>query len=173
MCRVGFPAFPQLQFSASVSWLRVITGLGFRVIASLPNLNPRRILYGSTTHEDGRGDEVEKLLAAHAAVVFGGDDRIGQALSPVTGPTDARRYSRLSTASGKARLITEFTQRGNLGDEVLLPPDVGLERQAIVYSTEKAKLATARSVILIRFQEEPKYGRVEAWEDHGGSTGEQ
>jgi hypothetical protein len=28
-------------------------------------------------------------------------------------------------------------------------------------------------LILIRFQDELKYGRVEAWEDHGGSTGEQ
>jgi N-methylhydantoinase B len=28
-------------------------------------------------------------------------------------------------------------------------------------------------LILIRFQDEPNYGRVEAWEDHGGLTGEQ
>ena len=28
-------------------------------------------------------------------------------------------------------------------------------------------------LIIIRFQDEPNYGRVEAWEDHGGSTGEQ
>jgi len=28
-------------------------------------------------------------------------------------------------------------------------------------------------LIPIRFQDEPNYGRVEAWEDHGGLTGEQ
>ena len=28
-------------------------------------------------------------------------------------------------------------------------------------------------LILIRFQDEPNDGRVEAWEDHGGLTGEQ
>ena len=32
------------------------------------------------------------------------------------------------------------------GMKFFLPPDVGLERQAVVYSAEKAKLATARSV---------------------------
>jgi hypothetical protein len=109
-------------------------------------LNPRRISYGSITHEDDRGDEVEKLLTAHPAVISGGRDRTGQALSPVAGPPDARRDSRLSTASGKARFVAQFAQRGDFGDEILLPPDVELERQAVVYSAEEAKLATARSV---------------------------
>src|SRR5687767_1962271 len=131
---------------ASLSTIRTITRFSSGVIASLPNLNPRRIFYGSTTDEDDRGDEVEKLLAAHPAVLSGGGDRTGQALSPVTGPTHTRGDSLLSIASGKARFIAEFTQRGNLGDEVLLSPDVELERQAVVYSAEKAELATARSV---------------------------
>ena len=64
----------------------------------------------------------------------------------VAGPTDTKRDSRLSTASGKARFGAQFAQRGDFGDEVLLPPDVELERQAVVYSAEEAKLATARSV---------------------------
>jgi Phage integrase, N-terminal SAM-like domain len=42
--------------------------------------------------------------------------------------------------------LPEFAQRGDLGDEVLLSPDVGLERQAVVYSAEEAKLAAARGV---------------------------
>src|SRR5438105_11497121 len=73
-------------------------------------------------------------------------DRTGQALSPVAGPTDTRGDSRLSTASAKARFVTQFAQRGDFGNEVLLSPDVELERQAVIYSAEEAKLATARSV---------------------------
>ena len=116
------------------------------MLVSLPNLNPRRISYGSITHEDDRGDEVEKLLAPHPVVLSGGRDRTGQALSPVAGPTDTRGDSRLSTASAKARFVTQFAQRGDFGNEVLLSPDVELERQAVIYSAEEAKLATARSV---------------------------
>ena len=44
------------------------------------------------------------------------------------------------------------------------------------FSRAARKAGTAlisSSLILIRFQDEPNYGRVEAWEDHGGSTGEQ
>src|SRR5882762_9002699 len=52
----------------------------------------------------------------------------------------------LPTASAKARFVAQFAQRGDFGDEVLLSPDVELERQAVVYSAEEAKLATARSV---------------------------
>ena len=39
----------------------------------------------------------------------------------------------------------------------------------------KSPILSAKDLllILIRFQDEPNYGRVEAWEDHGGSTGEQ
>jgi hypothetical protein len=42
-------------------------------------------------------------------------------------PDHPRRDSRLSVAFGKARLVPQFAQCGDLGDEVLLPPDVGLE----------------------------------------------
>ena len=80
------------------------------------------------------------------AVLSGGRDRTGQALSTLAGPTHTRGDSRLSFGSGKRRFVAQFAQRGDLGDEVLLPPDVELERQAVVYSAEKAQLATARSV---------------------------
>ena len=73
-------------------------------------------------------------------------NRTGQALSSLTGPAHPRGDSRLSSASGKARFVAQFTQRGDFGDEVLLPPDAELERQAVVYCAEEAKLATARSV---------------------------
>jgi len=36
-----------------------------------------------------------------------------------------------------------------------------------------AESARMEALILIRFQDETKYGRVGAWEDHGGLTGEQ
>src|SRR5207302_10551900 len=37
-------------------------------------------------------------------------------------------------------------QRGDLGDEVLLPPDFGLGRTEAVFATEKRELAIARGV---------------------------
>ena len=42
--------------------------------------------------------------------------------------------------------LTEFAQRGDLGDEVLLPPDFGLGRTAAVFATAKRELAVAGGV---------------------------
>ena len=49
-----------------------------------------------------------------------------------------------------------------------------LKRNSITPLETERRLSTVeQELIPIRFQDEPKYGRVEAWEDHGGSTGEQ
>src|SRR5439155_11162867 len=68
------------------------------------------------------------------------------ALSSVAGSAHSRLDSLLSVAPQGAGPLTEFAQRGDLGDEVLLPPDFGLGRTEAVFAAAKRELAVAGGV---------------------------
>ena len=71
---------------------------------------------------------------------------LAKLLPSVTGSTQSGTDPGLSVASQRAGFIAKLAQRGDLGDEVLLPSVSGVERKAVIHSAEKTELAIARGV---------------------------
>jgi len=94
------------------------------------------------------------------------------------------RYGDAPVFLDVASVINQYGFQGTLGlsgswlqnptssSQSLTAQGIYLDKPTITYLPMSGE-RFARNLILIRFQDEPKYGRVGAWEDHGGSTGEQ
>ena len=67
-------------------------------------------------------------------------------LQRIAGSAHARADSFLPVAPSGAGPLTEFAQRGDLMDEVLLPSDSGLGRTEAVFAAKKGELAIAGGV---------------------------